>query len=68
MNNLQEIIVALAVLTIVISIWAIYYFIGRIIYALFDRWEDERMQKKINRYKKNHSPTVNKSPTIKKSQ
>jgi hypothetical protein len=57
MNNLQEIIVGLAVLVSIISIWAIYYFIGRIIYTLFDRWDDERMQRLIERERKKHSPT-----------
>jgi len=67
MNNLQEIIVGVSVVAIVVSIWAIYYFIARIIYTLFDRWDDERMRKRIAYHNKRHSPIVTKSPSVKKS-
>jgi hypothetical protein len=66
MFNLAEIVSGLAILAIVISLWAIYYFISAIIYTMRDRWEDERMQKQIDRRNKRHSPTVTKSPTVKK--
>jgi flagellar biosynthesis/type III secretory pathway M-ring protein FliF/YscJ len=40
MNNLSTIIELVSVIVIAISIWGIYYFIGRII-ATRGRWNDE---------------------------
>lgn len=40
MNNLVDIVIVVAVVTIVISIWGIYYFIGRIVYTLH-RWDGD---------------------------
>jgi len=37
MFNLVDILVAVSVLTIIISIWGIYYFVGKFITWLFDR-------------------------------
>lgn len=67
MSNLIDIVIALAVLVSIVSIWAIYYFIGRIIYTLRDRWDDQRMQKLIERKQKKDSPTVTKLRSGKKS-
>ena len=57
MNNLQDIIVGLAVITIIISIWAIQYFIARIIYVLRYRW-DEREHLREEGLPDNYSPIV----------
>ena len=55
--NTELLLTIASVAVIAISIWAIQYFLARIIYTLFDRWDEERMQKLIDRAKKKHSPT-----------
>lgn len=55
MFNLESILVVLSVVVIGASIWGTYYFIGRIIYTLRDRWDEEKNQELIEQARRNEN-------------
>lgn len=67
MSNLVHIINICAALSIPISLWVIYVLIGRWYYTTREKWDDERMQARVNREIEKHSPISRRSPRIEKS-
>ena len=55
---MAELFITISVGVVMISIWAIYYFIGRIIYTLRDRWDDEKNRKLIEQARSAGTPPL----------